>query len=75
MRDISEYGNKRILIVDPDIGTINLLRLMLSEYDCVCANNGETAVKLYSKFKPDLVLTEIPLPETNGVELQRKFLK
>jgi len=67
--------NNKILIVDGDEGVLEILKLMLAEYDCIPAKDGETAIELYTKFKPALVLTEIVLPKMDGVEVTRKILK
>ena len=67
--------SKRILLVDPDAGILKILCLMLSEYDCLCAEDGEMALKLYSSFKPALVITEIALPGMSGIEFTRKVLE
>jgi len=37
--------------------------------------DGETAVRLYSKFRPTLVITEIMLPKINGIEATRRILE
>ncbi|WP_127588403.1 response regulator [Paenibacillus koleovorans] len=37
------------------------------------ATNGEDAVKMYSKTKPDLVTMDITMPVMNGVDALRKI--
>ncbi|RLI82398.1 response regulator [Archaeoglobales archaeon] len=68
-------NNKRILIVDHDTGVLDILRLMLSDYDCIFATDGEEAIKLYSEFKPTLVIMEIMLPKMDGIEVTKRILE
>ncbi|RLB11781.1 MAG: DNA-binding response regulator [Deltaproteobacteria bacterium] len=39
------------------------------------AGNGNEALKLIKKFKPDIALVDISLPDINGIELIRKIKK
>ncbi|MBO8183550.1 MAG: response regulator [Archaeoglobus sp.] len=68
-------SDRRILLVDPDATILEILKVMLSDYDCVCTTDGESAIELYPKLKPTLVLTEIALPGMDGAELTRKILE
>jgi len=74
-KEVELKSNKRILMVDNDAGFLKILGLMLSDYDCICATDGEAAVKLYLKFRPALVLLEVVLPKMNGIEATRKILE
>lgn len=38
------------------------------------AENGEKAVELYEKFRPDLVTMDITMPVLNGIEAARRIL-
>jgi len=65
-----------ILIVDDDLALLEALELMLKDkYEVVKATNGKEAVKLYSTIKPDLVLTDIVMPEMDGIEATQEILK
>lgn len=61
----------RILIVEDD----DLVRAMISrslaktEHEIREACNGKEALKIAADFIPDLVLTDILMPETDGFEL------
>lgn len=37
------------------------------------ANNGEEAFKLYEKYNPDILITDIKMPKLNGLELIKKI--
>jgi DNA-binding NtrC family response regulator len=69
-----------ILIIDDEIGIRALLRTMLelSGYQVIEASNGRQGLELY-RFKPtDLIITDISMPEMNGLDmildLTRQFL-
>ena len=61
----------RILLVD-DSRTIrreNESALRKAGYDVICAEDGETGLKLAREQKPDVVLLDLILPKMSGVEL------
>lgn len=61
----------RILIVDDDTNICELLRLYIEKegYEASIANDGETALKMFDSFGPDLLLLDIMLPGLDGYEL------
>jgi CheY-like chemotaxis protein len=61
----------RILIVDDSRGVRNALTLMLSPrgFDCVQAENGVRALEVLSAEHIDAVLTDLHMPELDGLEL------
>lgn len=66
----------RILVVEDDLAVLEALKLMLEEYyEVLVAVNGIEAVKLYEKFKPDIVLMDIAMPDMDGVEATKEILK
>jgi len=70
---------KRILVLDDDIEMRQLLRLMLEQagYEVVAAGGGYEGMRLFRKEPTDLVITEMTMPEKDGIEtireLQRDF--
>lgn len=62
---------KRILIVDDDerICAIITRRLTLEGYSCVTANNGREALQHFYKDNFSLIISDIKMPELNGIEL------
>jgi len=66
---------KRILIVEDDADVIEILSLMLSDYDYIIATDGKKAVQLYKIYKPSLVLMDIMLPGMSGIEATKKILE
>ncbi|ABP66303.1 response regulator receiver protein [Caldicellulosiruptor saccharolyticus DSM 8903] len=64
----------KILIVDDDMlirkGIRNVIRW--KDFDCeICAeaSTGEEALELIKKFTPDIVITDIRMPNMDGIEL------
>lgn len=70
-------GTKRrkILIVDDDEKLVYVLREMFQAegYQVRTANNGKLGVRWFLLFEPDLVLTDIEMPEANGFEMMNRI--
>jgi CheY-like chemotaxis protein len=62
---------KKILIVDDNPNVLKLLNISLSKagYDIVEAENGEIAFQVANKEKPDLIISDIMMPQMDGIEL------
>lgn len=67
--------SKKILLVDdePDILTVTVTRLEASGYEVLIAKDGEEALELLDKIKPDLILLDLLLPKMQGDELCKKL--
>lgn len=67
---------KNVLIVDDDEDLRDVIAEDFSDqgYNVFVAESAQEAVKLYSKEKIDVVLTDIQMPHFNGLELV-KMLK
>jgi two-component system KDP operon response regulator KdpE len=63
----------RILIVDDERQITRVLRTSLqsSGYEVTVANNGMEAFDLFHSVAPDLVITDLAMPEMDGIELTR----
>jgi len=67
---------KKIMIVDDEeISLMMTTHILSSEYMTVCASSGEEAVKLYEIEKPDLVLSDLRMPNMDGYTLQTELQK
>jgi two-component system KDP operon response regulator KdpE len=62
---------KRVLVVDDDRQITRMLRTSLQAhgYEVSVAQNGLEAFDLFRSENPDLIITDIAMPEMNGVEL------
>ena len=60
----------RILIIDDEDELRSMLRQMLEQagHEVTEAVNGAEGIKLYEQDRPDLVITDIIMPEKEGVE-------
>ena len=64
---------KRILVVDDERQITRMLRMALqsSGYAVVTAIDGLEALQAFEADRPDLVVTDLAMPEMNGLELTR----
>lgn len=62
---------KRILIVDDERQIIRMLRASLqsSGYEVLTAGNGFEGLEKFQSGRPDLIVTDLAMPEMNGLEL------
>lgn len=60
----------KILVVDDDPEIVEILKYNLSnsDFEVKVAYNGFQAVKKSKKFKPDIILMDVMMPEMNGIE-------
>jgi len=69
---------KKVLIVDDTKFMRNILRNIIKKRDMEIvgeAANGEEAVELYKKLKPDLVTMDIIMPVMDGIEAVKKIME
>lgn len=62
-----------ILITDDDAAVRMMCAGMLSNHQCIEADNGHTALQQYHNHAIDLVLTDLVMPEMNGLALIRSL--
>jgi cyclic di-GMP phosphodiesterase len=61
-----------VLIVDDEAANIAILvEILQKDYKLQVAPDGETALKIVKKKKPDLILLDIMMPGINGYEVCR----
>lgn len=65
----------RILVVDDEPQLIRVLRTGLKSrgYDVLAAEDGQGGFKLFEEWKPDLVITDLAMPNMDGLELCRRL--
>lgn len=69
--------SKKILVVDDEYQITRVLKrsLQAHRYDVRTASDGEAALDLFHDFHPDLLITDLQMPEMNGIELCREIRK
>jgi two-component system, OmpR family, KDP operon response regulator KdpE len=70
-----EQQHAKILIVDDEPQITRVLRTALSTqgYSLRIAANGVEGMEAVHTWKPDLVVTDVSMPEMNGIELCREI--
>jgi DNA-binding NtrC family response regulator len=65
---------KNVLIVDDDPDVLTMLEGLLKklEYNPFVASNGEEAVRIIDSNKIDVVVSDLVMPEMNGMELLKR---
>ncbi len=59
----------KILVIEDDVDFRNVLKTMLERqnYDVTVASDGEEGMRLYSEISPDLVITDLVMPNRGGL--------
>lgn len=67
----------KILVVDDEAQIIRVLRRSLTahRYEVRTAADGQAGLELFHDWSPDLVITDLSMPEMNGMELCRAIRK
>ena len=66
---------EKILIVEDNPQNIRLIEMVLraKDYTLLEATDGEKALEMATKERPDLIIMDIQLPKMNGLEVTRKL--
>lgn len=66
---------RRILVIDDELQITRVLKRSLGahRYDVRTASDGESGIDLFRDFRPDLVITDLSMPEMNGIEVCREI--
>src|SRR5579875_800891 len=69
----AEPMTARILVIDDEPQITRVLRAALSaqRYDVRIANDPQEALRTVEEWKPDLIITDLAMPDISGVELCR----
>lgn len=67
---MEQRSTATILVVDDDPGVREVIRSMLESagYEVMAAENGREALKLLRACHVDLILTDLVMPEQEGIE-------
>ena len=68
---MEERTDHRILLVDDEAGIRKVLGIALTDsgYEVTTAENGEAALEKFRELRPPIVLTDIKMPDMDGIEL------
>lgn len=67
-------GNPVILLVEDDAEVAGFIRISLkNKYNVIVAENGKVALRFVAKQLPDLVISNVNMPEFDGIEFTRRL--
>ncbi len=68
---------EKVLIVDDEADIVQRLRKILTKegFEVVTASDGREALDVFKQEQPGLVITDIAMPEINGIDLLRRIKK
>lgn len=68
-------SKEKILIVDDEQDLVKLIRYHLEKdgYKVICASNGDDALFLTRKERPELIILDLMLPGIDGLEVCKKL--
>jgi signal transduction histidine kinase/AraC-like DNA-binding protein len=74
VKEISYDGNEskdvyKVLIVEDDLELMTYLKSNLTQFICITAQNGKEGLEKAMEYQPDLVISDIMMPEMDGIEL------
>ncbi|MGF7049628.1 diguanylate cyclase (GGDEF)-like protein [Paenibacillus sp. DS2015] len=74
---LSDLSGNRILIIDDDVDLAAYLKGILEErnYPVNIALTAERGLKLFYDWKPDMILLDILLPDTNGMDVLKQIVE
>ncbi len=77
MEDIRYLSFMRILYVEDDLSARDEVAFMLETYagELIVASDGKEGLALFKEHKPDIVITDIQMPNMNGIEMATAIRK
>src|SRR5215475_13313389 len=65
----------KVLVIDDDPEMLDLARFHLEKngYEVTCAETGAQALRLVAEHRPEVVLTDLKLPDVYGIDLVAKL--
>lgn len=62
---------KKILVVDDEIHIVHVVAIKFRKngFDVITTDNGASAFKLACEQKPDIIVTDLQMPQMTGLEL------
>lgn len=68
-----------MMLVDDENLIVESLKLMFSSSSLNCevvatANSGRQAIELYEKYEPDIIITDVKMPDMSGIEFLKSII-
>lgn len=69
--------SKRVLVVDDEPAIVELVEVLLNGegFEVTSASNGAEGLQALDRVKPNLIITDIAMPDMEGVEFISKLRK
>lgn len=66
---------KKILIIDDEYPVRDVIKIALTEngYTVIEASDGKEGIQVFQDSLPDIVLTDVKMPELSGIEVTKKI--
>jgi len=72
---LSEGKNTKVLVVDDNKALVSIVQMILESegYEVRTGDDGEAGYLISLLFRPDLVITDIQMPEKDGLEMMEQI--
>ena len=72
-----DLNEGKILLVEDDHNIARLFSYNLNKtgYDCKLAGNGQQGFEMCKEFKPDLIISDIMMPEVDGFQFRKMLME
>lgn len=77
IEDSFDTSKREILLLDDDPTIIKLFKFNLNNagFDCKTATNVDEALDLLKSFRPDLIISDVIMPEKDGYEFRKMLIE
>ncbi|SNB44916.1 response regulator transcription factor [Geobacter sp. DSM 9736] len=70
---MTSRSNVSVLVCEDDEIALELISKMISlcfpDFSVMCANNGRKGLSDFSRYLPDILITDVNMPEIDGIKL------
>ncbi len=73
--DVQDPTKKKIVIVDDDRNSAEVLKLILSleDFHVDVVHDGQSAIQFHELFKPDLMILDVAMPVKDGLTVCKEI--
>lgn len=66
---------KSVLVIDDEVATLTMFKLFLNAYGYAVfvSENGKSGLEIVNREKPDIVFTDLKMPEMDGFEVLKRI--